>query len=450
MTKVLVSNVKGPKGDKGEKGDQGIPGTNGLPGPAGPNSVPTREFMAAEAADESSPFRAELSRAIAESARVPQTLVVIGDSLTEQGGMVAGSPHRNTTSFWPWGLNLLGQRLELLGNLGIGGEVTGSIAARIQGAIALNPGWVHILAGTNDIGTAKTLAYSIGNLTAMYDAVQGEGIRLAVGTIPPRNGMTQAQKDATAALNGWVRDEATRRGLVLIDYEAALTDIATSGYPSAPSTAQWTSDGIHMKSWAGFATGRAFANAMRPHLTAGSPLSSVPGQVNLLGPVGARFALGDGSLANGWGRNNYSAIPAGSTPARTDDVYGTWRQQIVATGDVCDMFVNVPLGPALAVGDRVEFLFEYEVLNLDPAPAADSAWFTARTACYIGGTFPGEHMRYDLWASQGIENGPIASRSGVFRTPPLTVAAGTDLVQALIQMKGGGTYRFGRALLRKV
>lgn len=67
MTKVLVSNVKGPKGDKGEKGDQGIPGTNGLPGPAGPNSVPTREFMAAEAADESSPFRAELNSTIGQA-----------------------------------------------------------------------------------------------------------------------------------------------------------------------------------------------------------------------------------------------------------------------------------------------------------------------------------------------------------------------------------------------
>lgn len=89
MTKVLVSNVKGPKGDQGEKGDQGIPGTNGLPGPAGPNSVPTREFMAAEAADESSPFRAELNATFVQFRNFDGSAVAAGSvvvvTLTEDG-----------------------------------------------------------------------------------------------------------------------------------------------------------------------------------------------------------------------------------------------------------------------------------------------------------------------------------------------------------------------------
>lgn len=58
MSKVLVSNVKGPKGDKGDRGEQGVPGAPGLPGP---NSIPTVEFMAAQIADPESPVATELS-----------------------------------------------------------------------------------------------------------------------------------------------------------------------------------------------------------------------------------------------------------------------------------------------------------------------------------------------------------------------------------------------------
>lgn len=179
-------------------------------------------------------------------------------------------------------------------------------------------------------------------------------------------------------------------------------------------------------------------------------LSSIPGTVNLLGLAGGRFALGDGSPSVGWGRNQYSVLPTTTYPARTDNVHGTWTQQVIPVGDTASFFINVPVGPTLAIGDTVEALVEYEVEDLDPAPAAASARLPIRTACYIGGTFPGANMRYDLWAVTGSENWPTEARSGVFRTPPLLVATGTTLVQVIIEAKGGGTYRFGRAMLRKV
>lgn len=163
---------------------------------------------------------------------VARTLVVIGDSITEQGGMLTASPHRNTTSFWTWGLNLLGQRLDLLANLGVGGQRTDEILARIANAVALAPGWMHVLAGTNDVGQDVPTATSTANLTAIYDAVQSAGIRLIVGTIPPRTTASAGQKERAAALNQWIREEASRRvGVILVDYEAALTDQGTGGYP---------------------------------------------------------------------------------------------------------------------------------------------------------------------------------------------------------------------------
>lgn len=377
----------------------------------------------------------------------PRTLVVIGDSLTEKGGQISANVNRTRESFWTWGLNLIGQRLTLLANLGVGGEVSASILLRINAAIALNPAWIHILAGTNDVGTSVAMSATKANLTSMFDAVKAAKIRLIVGTIPPRNGSTAAQMNATTDLNMWIRDQAATRGFVLCDYEAALLDPVTGQYPAGTG---YTTDGIHTVSWGAFAMGRVFAEALLPFVPAGAPLAPQPGVLNLLGASGRAF-IGDGSPAGGWKPGNYTVAPTNTRVTRTDTVFGQWQQVVVPVGDISLYNVNVTVdGTTLSVGDTVEMLFEYDISALDAAPAAGTAWFTARTQLYISGGFAGANMRFDLWGTSGIENFPTADRRGIFRTPPLTILTGTTLVQCLIECRGGGTYRFGRAVLRKV
>lgn len=375
------------------------------------------------------------------------TLVAIGDSHIEQAGQIPSNPQRTADSFLMWGLNLLGQRLELVANLGVGGDSSAGVLQRIRQATGYGAGWIHVLVGTNDAGSGIPAATIIANLRAIYDSVTNSASRLVVGTIPPRTGATTDQRNIAAQVNQWIRDEVTRRpGAVLVDYEAALLDPATGGYPAG---AQW-SDGVHVKPTGGFVSGRAFANALRPFIPAASPLAAQPGVVNLLGLAG-RFFPGDGSTAGGWARSQYAVLPTTSTPARTDDVYGTWRQEVIPNGDKCFYHVNVPVdGVALSVGNTVELLVEYDITALDPAPAANTAYLTVKAQAYVADNFIGANMRYDLWSVPGSANHPVTPRAGTFRTPPLTIPVGATLIQCLIEARGGGTYRFGRATLRKV
>ncbi len=173
MTKVLVSNVKGPKGDKGEKGDQGIPGTNGLPGPAGPNSVPTREFMAAEAADESSPFRAELNSTFGRD-WTPAAIACTGDSWTEGNQDGTGTRYPS----------LLGTALAwaTVANLGKSGWTSTEIAAK-WGAPFYLGGFVTATDATTQTAVsiqAPTSTFRTGSSITNFDWV-GE-LRLADGS----------------------------------------------------------------------------------------------------------------------------------------------------------------------------------------------------------------------------------------------------------------------------
>lgn len=88
-------------------------------------------------------------------------MALFGDSLTEQGGTLPGgtSASADIRSFAPWahGNVLLGQVFTIAGIFGIGGQTATQIRARIADVLAVKPGWVHLLAGTNDMGLPTAL-----------------------------------------------------------------------------------------------------------------------------------------------------------------------------------------------------------------------------------------------------------------------------------------------------
>lgn len=102
-------------------------------------------------------------------------------------------------------------------NLGVGGETTTSIAARIATAIATKPEFIIINGGVNDLAasvSAGAKATFLANWTTMLDAVTAVGIRPIVNLIEPWTAGTLAQMQA--------RD----------DWNTALTSLA-AGYPTA-------------------------------------------------------------------------------------------------------------------------------------------------------------------------------------------------------------------------
>jgi acyl-CoA thioesterase I len=157
-------------------------------------------------------------------------IVFLGDSIT-QG--------------WELGTSKL-VRGELI-NRGISGQTTPQILLRFrQDVINLQPNIVHIIAGTNDIAenTGRTTLEAIeNNLMSMVDLAQKNGIRVVLASLPPaadfpwRPGLSPAAK--IVALDRWIRDYASKKGLIFIDYHAQLAD-AQQGFKTALSD-----DGVH-------------------------------------------------------------------------------------------------------------------------------------------------------------------------------------------------------------
>lgn len=130
---------------------------------------------------------------------------------------------------------------------GISGQTSAQMLLRFrQDAIALRPKVIHLLAGTNDVagnaGAMGSQAYQ-SNVIAMADLAQANGIILVLGAIPPARQFPWRTAiepvEPIRALNQWLRDFANQRGLIFIDYYAALAA------PSGAALDGLTRDGVH-------------------------------------------------------------------------------------------------------------------------------------------------------------------------------------------------------------
>lgn len=126
--------------------------------------------------------------------------------------------------------------------------------------IALRPKVIHLMAGTNDIAAnpgGLAIESFKANITAMADLAKANGIVLVIGAIPPADRLPwrPAMKPAEdiRALNSWLRDFAAGRGLVFIDYHAALAA------PGGAAREGLTRDGVHPTA-AGYAVMAALAD----------------------------------------------------------------------------------------------------------------------------------------------------------------------------------------------
>ena len=159
-------------------------------------------------------------------------VVFFGDSITEGWGADGSS------TFFP-GKGYI--------NRGISGQTTAQMLVRFsQDVLALRPSVVVILAGTNDIAGntgPATQAMIEDNLQAMLDLAKAHGIAVVLASVLPVSeypwmpGITPAPK--VRALNAALKRHADARGLVYLDYYAAMTNRAGG------LDAQLASDGVH-------------------------------------------------------------------------------------------------------------------------------------------------------------------------------------------------------------
>ena len=160
-------------------------------------------------------------------------VVFMGDSITDFWGRAPG------TSFFP---------VKPYINRGISGQTTPQMLVRFMpDVVALKPKVVVILAGTNDIAGntgPMTLRDTENNFMAMTDIARQNGIvRVVLSSLTPafqypwRPAIQPVEK--ISALNAWLKDYATKNGLVYLDYYSKMVD-AKGGMKAGLSH-----DGVH-------------------------------------------------------------------------------------------------------------------------------------------------------------------------------------------------------------
>ncbi|KLN67606.1 hypothetical protein ABM90_31190 [Rhodococcus erythropolis] len=341
---------------------------------------------------------------------------------------------------WTWGNNLLGQAFNILGNFGVGGQTTTEIRARIGDVLATNPGWVHLLCGTNNMGIPGGLAAAKSDISAMLDIYQHEGIRVVLGTIPPRitANYTGTIKADTFALNEWIITQSRdRQGVILADYFSALSDNA-GNFRSLIDGFNPTTDGIHLSATGGHAAGRVFAAALAAHAPKALPYSPPSPGSNLLS--NPRPAGNSTSSPIGWTIGGASSGSAAWSDTLRADGLGSWKTVAVPSGGVLTLNSNYTLdGSRLAVGDTASAYVEYQVSSLQQDSAIDAQGIAVGLKAWNGASFFETRWCFNYF------RGPNAERSGAFRVPDFVIPPTTTILALFIELRGGQSFSWDRA-----
>lgn len=166
----------------------------------------------------------------------PSTVVLLGDSLTEEGDWAALLPD------WP------------VANQGHSGFTSEELVPIAEAVAAHRPRLVLVLAGTNDIRDGHPPAWTEDNLVAIVDRFQAASPDTVVvlQTILPR---ADAPAEV-AATNERILALAAERGLIVLDLHPAFDDGAGGLRPEE------TRDGLHL-SEAGY---RRWVDLLEPFL----------------------------------------------------------------------------------------------------------------------------------------------------------------------------------------
>jgi lysophospholipase L1-like esterase len=255
---------------------------------------------AALAAAQTTPSRGSLSdvaslrRYAAENAKLAtpaaeeKRVVFFGDSITDFWG-------RRYGKFFPGKPYI---------NRGISGQVTPQLLLRFrQDVIALQPKIVVILGGTNDIGGSLgpiDPAATHANIMSMVELARAHNIKVVLASLTPVCDYLSPQTDKRPmekirATNDWIKDYATRNGIVYLDYWSAMLD------QSGMLRKELTWDGLHPNDAGYDVMGPLAEKAIAAALEGPAPIVRTGILHGGYEPVlPTLFLIGDSTVKNSW------------------------------------------------------------------------------------------------------------------------------------------------------
>lgn len=228
--------------------------------------------------------------------------VLFGDSITTYNNATASNAYCNQSrGHMTWANILLGRRrLDVVANLGVGGDTTTQMLARIGDVLAVDAEWVVVLGGINDIAGTFTSAPTVtANLEAIYDQLRAGGRRVVALSVLPvtaaHPSFSRKLISRIRAVNSWISTYCrTNAGMVYVDAMGAVVDPASSDF--VPRTGYYP-DVTHPGTPAAYAIGKAIKEAITNYI---APLDEGPSSVGdsyLAARTTLTSLTGDGTTA---------------------------------------------------------------------------------------------------------------------------------------------------------
>lgn len=370
------------------------------------------------------------------------TVVLLGDSITNVCcSESAEYPHHGdllARGYWGWAELYMRQRWSILADLGVGGEKSDEILARVDDAIAYAPAYCVVQCGTNDINGGYSAATIEANLTAIYAALTAAGIKVIACEIPPSTVFnTAGRKTICTDVNTWlgVYFAANPTVGVLVEWYDDMVD-ADAGDPKD----DYTHDGTHPSCTGARVMGARMAETI-DYLGIPISLLTTDSSSNI---ITNGLMTGDVSgVATGW--TSYAAPGCTATFSKVDrlDGYGKWQQIVSDGGALCYVYKSVAstVGSWVA-GDVVQGICDFET----------NAGFSASEHCMLYmWAYPTVYAAALRWGSAYAEGTGSMPTSGVMRTAPLTIPTGTTSLRFYgAYGTYSGTIRFGRCEIKKI
>lgn len=336
------------------------------------------------------------------------TFVIFGDSITAQNGAIdsLGMP----VQYWqPAGyfkfVNMFANgKIRLLKNAGIGGNTTGLMLARISTDVLLyKSDFVVVYAGINDVTTGVSSETTIANLTAIYNAIKGNGSKLVIATIGPAAGVNTAGELAILnAINQFIRTYAyANKDVVLVDWYQCLNDTDAQYIKSTYST-----DGTHPIGQGAYRMGKMMYNAINKvcQFSDETYLAKTIDDANNL--IGNGVLTGDVSgLATGWAL-------AGSPTTKSKNFYEgdliSYNEQIFTCTSPITFSMYRDISTGFTPGQTIQGFARLKLSNMVTSGEISFKIFYNAGAGLTGLAYSltGAMVPYTLYPSEYIDSTP--------------------------------------------
>lgn len=358
-----------------------------------------------------------------------------------------------------WLNAMLDNRFQLVRNLGVGGQTTAQILARVNDVFAYDPDIVWYHAGTNDVfqsGLQASVAFA--NARAAVEVFLARGIRVVL-CLPQKwnSSDTDVNASKTAQYFKYLDLLAdygrTTPGVFVANFPAGVVDATDA---NGNQLANHYEDTKHLSNLGAYKVAKALRDGL--DLFTRDILPRPDEQENLLADPYMTATKAATNPVTGTVWNSYTVTRSAGTPTVACSVVGApdgrgfaQRIQITATASNDRVNVEIPTAlvfPLVAVGDLVQFEVDVYI--------ASSAALRAIPAYMVrnSGTLNIIGLGRDLNTTANDKALPNEAIRLTIQTPPWRVSEGTTAMNAVVAMlfngAGNADVYLWRPRLRKV